>query len=110
MAEDEEVSAARTHLERAFEHIAEAMKQAARQRNYQIASSEAEHCGLVETPVTKVLVTAWQRTDRDLALRFRWRYYDQSGPFSIQKDMNVLSLELRHGNEVLRQTEERYED
>jgi hypothetical protein len=111
MAENEgEVSDTRIHLERAFEYIAEAMKQAARQGDYQIASSEAERQGLVKTSVDKLSGTVWQGTDQDFILRCQWRYYDQSRPFLIQKDMNVLSLELRDGNRILRQADERYED
>jgi hypothetical protein len=97
-------------MERAFESIAEAMREAARNEDYGIASSEAERCGLAEAAATKRPGTAWQKTYKDLTLWFQWRYYDQSHPFSIQKDINVLSLELRDGNKILRQAEERYED
>ena len=105
-----EVPAARIRLERAFEYVSDAWQQAAGRGDYQIASSEAQRHGLVETPVAKLLGTVWQRTDQNLILWLQWRYYDQSRPFSIQKDMNVLSLELRDANKILRQADERYED
>jgi len=36
--------------------------------------------------------------------------YDQSNSFRIQKDMNILSLELREGNTILMTAQENYED
>jgi uncharacterized protein YcfL len=98
-------------FERAFEAIAEAMVQSAEQRSTATASSEAERHGLVEQgDGAPSQTTVWQRTDQDLTLWFRWHWYDQSAPFSIQPDMNVLSLELRQGDTVLRQAEQRYLD
>ena len=111
MAEAEkDASAVRIDFERAFESIAEAMKHAAREEDYQIASSEAERSGLTEKPADKRPGTAWEKTDQGMTLWFQWRYYDQSRPFSIQKDVNILSLQLREGSKILREAEERYED
>jgi hypothetical protein len=98
-------------FERAFEAIAGAMMQAGKQRSVAIASSEAERHGLREHGDGKPSqTTVWEKTYQGRTLRFRWHSYDQSHPFSIQPDMNVMSLELREGDNVLRKTEERYED
>jgi hypothetical protein len=51
----------------------------------------------------------WELRDCDRTLRFQWRWYDPSQAFSIRPDINILSLELRHGDQVLRRAEERYE-
>ncbi len=111
MAEADKIpSAVRDFFERAFRSIAEAMKPAAKEENYRLASAEAERYGLTEKPANKPIGTAWEKTDQGLTLWFQWRYYDQSRPFSIQKDMNIMSLQLRQGSEILLQAEERYED
>ena len=86
------------------------MKVAAKEENHLIASSEAERYGLASTAPSKPVGEAWQMIENGLTLWYQWRYYDQSRPFSIQKDMNILSLELREGNTVLRRAEERFED
>ncbi len=52
----------------------------------------------------------WDRSEKGNTLRFQWRWYDQSKAFSIQPDMNIVSLELRQGDVVLRSAEERYQD
>jgi hypothetical protein len=94
----------------AFDAIAESMVQAAKERSFTVASAEAQRHGLTKQSDEKPApVSVWERTDGDLTLRFRWRWYDQSGPFSIQPDMNVLSLEFRRGDEILRRAEQRYE-
>jgi uncharacterized protein YcfL len=98
-------------FERAFEAIAEAMVQSVKQCSVAAASSEAERHGLIEQgDGTPSQTTIWQRTDQDLTLWLRWHWYDKSKPFSIQPDMNVLSLELLQDGKVLRRAEERYED
>jgi uncharacterized protein YcfL len=100
-----------TDFERAFEAIAEAMMQAAKERSIFIASSEAERHGLSEQGDGKPSqTTVWEKTHQGRTLRFRWHWYDQSRPFSIQPDMNIMSLELREGDNVLQKTEKRYED
>jgi hypothetical protein len=93
-----------------FETIAAAMKTGATAADYLIASVEAEQLGFVKTEASKPIGNAWQTTDNGLTLWFQWRYYDQSRPFSMQKDMNILSLELREGDKVLRSAQERFED
>jgi hypothetical protein len=100
-----------TDFENAFEAISGAMVQAAKERSAHIASSEAERYGLSEQGDGKPSQTAvWEKTHHDKTLRFRWHWYEQSHPFSIQPDMNVMLLELRQGDSVLRKTEERFED
>jgi hypothetical protein len=100
-----------TELESAFEAIAEAMKHAARDCSASIASAEAERHGLLEQGDGKPSqLHVWERSQGGTTLRFQWRWYDQSKAFSIQPDMNILSLELRKADALLRNTEERYED
>jgi hypothetical protein len=107
---DEHSNATRARFETIFDTIASAMKTAAKEENHLIASSEAERYGLAGTAPTKHIGEAWQMVEKGLTLWFQWRYYDQSRPFSMQKDMNILSLELREGDMVLRRAEERFED
>ncbi len=95
----------------AYDAIAVAVVEAAKQRKVGIASAAAERFGLVElgdgTPSQKHI---WERDESGRNLRFEWRWYDQSKAFSIQPDMNILSLELRDGNDLVRRCEERFED
>jgi hypothetical protein len=99
------------NFDRSFDEIAIAMRRAGKERSVTPASSEAERHGLIAQNDGKPSqITIWEKTDEGRTLRFRWRWYDQSQAFSIKPDMNVLSLELREGDKVLRQEEERYED
>jgi hypothetical protein len=98
-------------FECAFEAIAGAMARAAKDRSFSIASTEAERNGLIEQGNGKPSqLHIWERSEKGKTLRFQWRWYDQSKAFSIQPDMNIMSLELRQGDVVLRRAEERYED
>ncbi|HXQ06757.1 MAG TPA: hypothetical protein VN831_18675 [Bradyrhizobium sp.] len=98
-------------FDHAFDTIAIAMTRAANERSVASASSEAERHGLVKQGgETRSLITIWEKTDQGKTLWFRWRCYDQSQVFSIKPDMNILSLELRGDEQVLRRAEERYED
>jgi hypothetical protein len=97
-------------FEQMFQTIAEAMKRAATAADHSIASGEVERFDMVKTEPTKPIGDAWRKAENGYTLWFQWRYYDQSKPFSIQKDMNIMSLELREGSKVLREVEERFED
>jgi hypothetical protein len=98
-------------FERAFEAIAEAMARAAKDCSFSTASTEAERNGLIEQGEGKPAQRhVWERSERGKTLQFQWRWYDQSKAFSIQPDMNIMSLELRQGEKVLRSAEERYQD
>lgn len=50
------------------------------------------------------------KTGHGVTLWFQQRYYDQSHSFSIQNDMNIMSLQPREGTKIVRKAEERYED
>lgn len=98
-------------FERAFEAIAGAMVRAAKDCSRSTASTEAERNGLIEQGDGKPSqLQVWERSENGNTLRFQWRWYDQSQAFSIQPDMNIMSLELRQGDVVLRRAEERYQD
>jgi len=98
-------------LDKAFEAIELAMQQAAAQYSVTAASVEAQRQGLVELGDGKPSqITVWELRAEDRTLRFRYRWYDQSRAFSIQPDMNVLSLELSQEDKILRSSERRYED
>ncbi|WMT78431.1 hypothetical protein [Bradyrhizobium sp. Ash2021] len=100
-----------TEFEDAFEAIASAMVRAAKECSASMASAEAERHGLRELGDGKPSqIHVWERSESDTMLRFQWRWYDQSKTFSIQPDMNILSLELRQANAVLQKAEERFED
>lgn len=95
-----------------FTAIDAAMISAANQHSAEFAGLEAERLGLVkqgdanETYQDKV----WERTADGVILRLKWHCYDQSHAYRTLPDMNVLSLELRQGNSILRQSEHRFED
>jgi hypothetical protein len=98
-------------LDGAFDLIAAAMKRAAAERSYVVASTEAMRHGLVEVGDGKPSQRYyWERTEGDKTLRFHWRWYDQSHAYRIYPDMNVLSVELHQAGTVLRSAEERFED
>jgi len=97
-------------LELEFQLLAEAMKNAAAEENHHVVADEAVKLHMDPTAPSRGPSSAWQKIENGLALWFQWRYYDQSHPFSIQKDMNILSLELREGEKVLKRAEERFED
>src|SRR5215472_9803122 len=103
MAETDSVGATRERFEEMFEAIAAAMKIAAEKEDRGIASSEAVRFGMTEVPPRKPIGTAWEIAEGGLKLWFQWRYYDPSHAFSVQKDINILSLELREGDKVIRE-------
>lgn len=94
-----------------FDEIASAMIIAANQCNVSAVEAVLKHHGFIQLGDGKPSqITDWEKTVDGKTLWFRWRWYDQSKVFSIQPDMNILSLELRSGASVLRRTEQRYED
>ena len=110
MAEgSDDTGATRARLEQMFEAIAKAMESAASKANHSVASSVAEGLGLKEVPY-KSTGAAWEATESGLTLRLEWHYFDQSHSFRVQKDMNILSLELREDDNTIRKSEERFED
>ncbi|MDA9409996.1 hypothetical protein [Bradyrhizobium sp. CCBAU 45384] len=98
-------------IDATFDQIASAMIFAANHRNVANVEQALNQSGFTQlgdgTPSQK---TIWEKHEDGKTLWFQWRWYDQSQAFSIQPDMNILSLELRDGNIVLRRAEERYED
>ncbi|MCK1544026.1 hypothetical protein IVA98_05590 [Bradyrhizobium sp. 160] len=98
-------------IEAIFDEIASAMTTAANGRNISNVERALNHNGFTRlgdgAPSQK---TIWEKHEDGKTLWFQWRWYDQSQAFSIQPDMNILSLELREGNVVLRRAEQRYED
>lgn len=98
-------------FDQAFEAIAAAMTVAASKGNDSIASTEAERQGLANHGAgERAHSTVWQKSSDDKTLWYQYRYYDPSQVFSIRPDVNILTLELREGDRVLRRAEERYED
>jgi hypothetical protein len=101
-------------FEASFEAIEKALGTAAEERSFGPAATTAELLGLKEKEDQRHErfsgTHVWERRNGDLCLLLRTRWYDQSHPFSIQPDMNVMSLELRRGSMVLRFAESRYED
>jgi hypothetical protein len=95
----------------AFDQIAAAMNFASRKDGVTPATRVVESHGLIEQGDGKPSQnTVWEKTEGEKSLRFQWRWYDQSQAFSIQPDMNILTLELREGQAVIRKTESRFED
>jgi hypothetical protein len=107
---NDESRRAQARFEEMFEAIARAMKVAAGNADHSAASSVAEELGLKETSSSASTGSAWQTTASGFTLWFGWRYFDQSHSFRVEKDMNILALELREGDKILRKTEERFED
>jgi len=98
-------------LDSAFEEIASAMTKASKADGHALASQAVARNGLVEQgDGTPKQITVWEKAANGRTLRFKWRWYDQSQAFSIRPDMNVLTVELLAGDQVLRKSEERYED
>jgi hypothetical protein len=95
----------------AFDEIASAMNSASRQDGVSPTIRVLESHGLIEQGDGKPSqITVWEKTEGGKSLRFQWRWYDQSQAFSIQPDMNILTLELREGEKIIRKTEGRFED
>jgi hypothetical protein len=98
-------------MEEVFDAIAAAIVRAVNDRSGDSAVSEAERHGLIrQGDGTPSQITVWEMRKEDKTLWFQWRWYDPSQAFSIQRDINILSLELRQGDKVLRKAEQRYED
>jgi hypothetical protein len=97
-----------------FEAMATAMAHAASKCSGDIAVSEAERQGLAKQGNAPEASTYQdkirEKTLGDVTLRFRWHCFDQSHPYRVLPDKNVLSLELRQGSRVLRRAEESFED
>jgi hypothetical protein len=95
-----------------FDAIAAAMVRAASERSVDAAVAEAERQGLIKqsggegTYQDKI----WEKTDEGTTLRFRWHTYDPSHAWRASPDVNVLSLELRQSDKVLRHVNERFDD
>jgi hypothetical protein len=95
-----------------FTAIEVAMTSAANQRSAEFAASEAERHGLTKqadangTYQDKV----WERIADGVMLRLKCHCYDQSHAYRVLPDMNVLSLELRQHDKILRRAEHRFED
>ena len=98
-------------FDEAYEAIATAMVKAAKQRCVDIAMAIATQCGLIELGDGEPSQhTIWERQKGSETLRFEWRWYDQSKPFSIQPDMNILALALLRDGKAIRSVEHRFED
>lgn len=106
----EDTGATRARFEEMFTAMARAMEVAASKSDHSEAASVAEGLGLKETSPSASTGATWQTTENGLTLWFQWRYYDQSHSFRVQRDMNILSLELREGEKIVRQAQERFED
>lgn len=98
-------------LEAAFDQLAATLDQAVRERSFAVTSSLAERLGLRELGDGRPSqVHVWERREGESALRFEWRWRDQSRPFSIQPDVNHLTLTLSVGGQTVRSASGRYED
>lgn len=98
-------------LAEAYEIIAAALVDAAAKRSAGTASAVASDCGLTELGDGKPSQhTIWERQEGAETLRFEWRWYDQSKAFSIQPDMNILTVTHQADGNVLHRAEQRYED
>ncbi len=101
----------RAIIEAAFEQISADMEVAAGNASSAVADAEAERQGLRkpddEKPSQKVV---WERREGRWTLTYSWRWYDQSKAFSVQPDMNIMSLTLADGATIVRATEARFED
>jgi hypothetical protein len=98
-------------MEKIFDAIAAAMVRAVSDRSAAPAVSEAEQHGLImKGDGTPSQITVWEMTKGGETLWLQWRWYDPSQVFSIQPDINILSLELRQGNKVIQKAERRFED
>jgi hypothetical protein len=90
------------------------MARAASQCSGNIAVSEAERRGLMkqgnEAEAGTYQDKIREKTLGDMILRFRWHCFDQSHAYRAYPDKNVLSLELRQANHVLRRAEQSFED
>lgn len=98
-------------LEALYDCLAASLPDAAEQKSFAVTSGLAEAGGLRdESEGRPSQHHTWSRTDGDTTLQFEWYWRDQSRPFSIQPDLNVLTVSLRRGDSVLRSASARYED
>jgi hypothetical protein len=95
-----------------FTAIEAAITNAANQRSAEIAVLEAERHGLAkQSNATGAYEDKfWEKTADGMILRLKWHCYDPSQAFSVRPDMNVLTLELRQDDQILRRAESRFED
>jgi hypothetical protein len=95
-----------------FTAIEAAMSSVGNLRSAEAPGAEAERYGLAKQGDASEAYQdkIWERTAAGLILRLKWHCYDQSHTYRALPDMNVLSLELRQGDKILRQAERRFED
>ena len=104
------------NLEEDFELLAKAIKVSEQQKSSGHAQATAERCGLVkclEPESGKPNFSprwGWEKKVGDRTLYYEWRFYDQSKPFSIRPDMNIMTVELRQDRKIVRHAEGRFED
>lgn len=104
------------NLEEAFELIAKAIEVSEQQRSSSHAEATAVSCGLVkclEPEEGKPNFSprwGWEKQIGSRTIYYQWRFYDQSKPFSIRPDMNIITVELREDGKIVRHAEGRFED
>jgi hypothetical protein len=98
MAEDP--GGTRARFEELFEIIAAAMTAAAKEADHSIAASEVERFGFTKTAPTKPLGEAWQTTEKWPHPLVSMAVLRPVEDLLVQKDMNIMSLELREGGNV----------
>lgn len=95
----------------AFDAIAAAISRSVSERSTNSAIAEAERHGLVKRgPHVAYGTNLWERTEGNTTLRFEWRCFDPSHAYRAFPDRNRLTLNLEQGGQVLRRTEDEYED
>ncbi|HHK8657548.1 TPA: hypothetical protein ACQYF6_000053 [Vibrio parahaemolyticus] len=96
-----------------FSSIQHAMDEAKNEQNFFIFRSRARQLGLTEVDEETVVSIRYSYSldlPNNLQITGSLRSWDQSGPFSIQPDKNVIEFKLLNNGQVLEQYEVSWED
>jgi len=98
-------------LDAAYEVMAAAITQSAREQSPAHAFAKARELGLTEEPHSPTATrVVFERKEAGRSLWFQYRYYDRSQAFSIQKDRNLLTIRLVEDGKPAKQHETEYDD
>lgn len=98
-------------IDRAFDDIVAAMKRSETAGDDGLTRQVVEGHGMVKLPASKLAQReTWELAIDGRTLWFQSRWHDPSQAFSIQRDIRILTVEIRDQSQVVRSAEVRFPD
>lgn len=98
-------------LSNIFEELKKSLTEAQSAQDDSIPKIRAIALGLAEIePISDRMMFAWATRIGNESVILEHRYYDSSGPFSIQPDVNIFALKQMLGEVVEQDAEVRFPD